>query len=323
MLSRIEKYKSKHPIKKTLIILGALFLSISLGSGVKTALADVDVQLLMQNWFSKKQDESLKEIDIAIDTEKDLLMGQLKEQLQAEMQAAEANLASFTAHQKQSRLEALQAYADNLKSNMKIDNSEQEAVVLANLDAIINQAKAQMDGQAAELKLIPIPAPETPLTQEPVISMPAPNTEVTPVPENGGSNEQSPNIESNVISTQEPIQSTEPNVEEPVDSAPPEPVVVDIYSVTDWFAMPNLENITVEELTIASGVFSINSTFSDIMMNPKARQAMNNVLRGIENHPEFHQIQYKSIEEMSRVAPSQFNEKVLYLLNKSLSAITI
>lgn len=319
MLSRIEKYKSKHPIKKTLIILGALFLSISLGTGVKTAFADVDVQLLMQNWFSKKQDESLKEIDIAIDTEKDLLMGQLKEQLQAEMQAAEANLASFTANQKQSRLEALQAYADNLKSNMKIDNNEQEAVVLANLDAIINQAKAQMDGQAAELKLIPIPTPEMPQTEEPVVSTPTPNPEITPTPGGGETVEQAPIADSNPA----PIQTTEPTVEEPVDSAPPEPVVVDIYSVTDWFAMSNLENITVEELTIASGVFSINSTFSDIMMNPKARQAMNNVLRGIENHPEFHQIQYKSIEEMSRVAPSQFNEKVLYLLNKSLSAITI
>lgn len=323
MLSRIEKYKSKHPIKKALIILGALFLSISLGSGVKTALADVDVQLLMQNWFSKKQEESLKEIDVAINTEKDVLMSQLKEQLQAEMRTAEKSLADFTATQKQSRLDALQAYANNLKSNMKIDNSEQEVAVLANLDTILAQAKAQMDGQEAELKLIPIPTPEVPPIQEPVISTPAPNLEVTPVPESGGSVEQAPKPESNPESIPGPNQSSEPTVEEPVASAPPEPVVVDIYSVTDWFTMPNLQNVTVEELSIASGVFSINSTFSDIMMNPKARQAMNSILRGIENHPEFHQIQYKSIEEMSRVAPSQFNEKVLYLLNKSLSAITI
>ncbi|MFJ7972076.1 hypothetical protein [Psychrobacillus sp. NPDC096389] len=319
MLSRVEKYKKLRPYKKITIIVGALFLSISLGTGVKTALADQDIQGLLTNWFNNKKAESVQEIDGAVASETDRLMKSLEIDLQEEMKNAQNELANFTASQKQSRLEALQAYANNLKSNMKIDNSEQEAAVLANLDAIINQAKAQMDEQAAELKLIPIPIPEMSQTEEPVVSTPTPNPEITPVHGSGENVEQAPIKETNP----ESIQSTEPTVEEPVASAPPEPVIVDIYSVSNWFTMPDLQNVTVEELTIASGAFSINSTFSDIMMNPKARQAMNSVLRGIENHPEFHQIQYKSIEEMSRVAPSQFNEKVLYLLNKSLSAITI
>ncbi|SES30919.1 hypothetical protein [Psychrobacillus sp. OK032] len=323
MLSRIEKYKTKHPFKKVLIIIGALFLSVSVGSGVKTALADVDVQHLMANWFSKKQDESLKNIDEAIGEERDVLMGQLKDQLNAEMQLAEKQLAEFTAAQKQTRIAALQEYANNLKAGMKVDNREQQAAIMANLDAIITQAKVQMEGQAAELKLIPIPTPEMPPTQAPVVPTPTPNPVLTPSPGSEGNVEQAPPVtEPNPETAPEPNQSTEPTTEEPAASTP-EPVVVDIYSVNNWFTMPNLQNVTVEEIAIAGGVFSTESTFSDIMMNSKAREAMNSILSGIENHPEFHQIQNKSIDEMSRIAPSLFNEKVLYLLNKSLSQITI
>ena len=131
MLSRIEKYKRK-PIKKVAMIAGALCLFIGLGGGVKTALADQDVQLLMEKWFLKKQDESLKEIDSAISTERDVLMEQLKDQLNTEMQLAEKQLAEFTAIQKRTRIEALQEYANNIKAEMNIDNSEQQAAIMKN-----------------------------------------------------------------------------------------------------------------------------------------------------------------------------------------------
>ncbi|MEI4770646.1 hypothetical protein WAX74_13505 [Psychrobacillus sp. FJAT-51614] len=310
MLSRIEKYKRK-PLKKATIIAGALCLCIGLGGGVKTALADQDVQLLMANWFSKKQGESLNEIDAAINTERELLMGQLKGELQAEMKAAEEQLANFTATEKQKRIEALQAHAEEIRESMKINNSPQQAAILTNLDAILTQAKAQMDGQTAELKLIPVPIPVTPPTPSPVVvPEPTPESGDKPEPTLGTENGEQP----------QPAPSTEVS---PVEVPALEPVVVDIYSVTDWFAMPNVQNVVVEEVTITGNVFSINSSFSDIIMNSKAREAMYSILRGIENHPQFHQIQNKSIEEMSRIAPSLFNEQVLYLLNKSLSTITI
>lgn len=65
-----------------------------------------------------------------------------------------------------------------------------------------------------------------------------------------------------------------------------------------------------------------NTTFSNIMMNSNARVVMNSILKGIEYHPQFDQIQFKTIDEMSRVALSLFTEKVLFLSNKSLSKIT-
>lgn len=311
MLSRVDKYKKKLPLKKETIIIGALFLSIGLGGGVKTALADQDIQGLLTNWFNNKKAESVQEIDGAVASETDRLMRSLEVDLQLEMKTAQSELATFTANEKQSRLQALQAYANNLKASMKIDNSEQEAAVLANLDAIINHAKAQMDGQAAELKLNSIPVPPS-VTPE-VIPNPEAKPEVTPAPE---SVEPAPKPEVDP----EPIQSTEPTAEVQVAQ---EPVEVDIFSVSDWFVSPNVQNVVVEELTISGNVFSINSTFSDIMMNSKAREAMTSILRGIENHPQFNQIQSKTIEEMSRVSPALFNEKVLFLLNKSLRTITI
>lgn len=223
MLSRLEKYKRK-PLKKATIIAGALCLSIGLGGGVKTALADQDVQLLMANWFSKKQDESLKEIDAAINTERDLLMGQLKFELQAEMKIAEEQLAAFTASEKQSRIAALQAHAEKIRASMKVDNSPQQAAILANLDAILNQAKAQMDGQAAELKLIPVPTPVTPASPSPVVPEPKPETgeksEPTPGTENGEQPEPTPTTE---VSPVEAL-PTEPVVEEKTQ----EPAAVDI-----------------------------------------------------------------------------------------------
>lgn len=179
---------------------GVLVLSIGLGTGMKTALADVDVQQLMANWFSKKQDASIKEIDHAIATERDLLMGQLKERLSTEMQFAEEQLAEFTATQKQIRIAALQEYANDIKAEMTIDSSEQQAAIMKNIDTIFENAKAQLDGQVAQLKLIPVPLTEvaplpapvvipekTPTPETPSIPVeeipPAPDTEVIPIPE--------------------------------------------------------------------------------------------------------------------------------------------
>ena len=319
MLSRMEKYKKIRRIKKTLIISGILVLSIGLGTGMKSALADVDVQQVMANWFSKKQDASIKEIDQAIGNEREVLMGQLKGQLSTEMQLAEKQLAEFTATQKQTRIAALKEYANNIKAGMTIDSSEQQAAVMKNIDIILENAKAQLDGQAAQLKLVTIPMPASSPVPAPA---PAPVVapETTPVPEV----ETSPKPETEVIPETEKAPEKEvkaassPVQEETVASPPAE---VDIYSVTDWFIKPNTSNVQIEELTVNDDVFSINTSFSDILMNSQARGILNSILPGLEKHAQFHLIQYKTIEEMSRVAPGHFTESVLYLLNNSLSTI--
>ena len=321
MLSRMEKYKKIRRIKKMLIISGILVLSIGLGTGMKSALADVDVQQVMANWFSKKQDASIKEIDQAIDSERDILMGQLKGQLSTEMQLAEKQLAEFTATQKQTRIIALQEYANNIKAGMTIDSSEQQAAVMKNIDIILENAKAQLDGQAAQLKLVTVPMPLTapvPASAPDLVVVPettpapAVETSPTPKPETEVIPETEKAPEKEVKAASSPVQK------EPVVSSP---VEVDIYAVTDWFVKPNTSNVQIEELAVTDDVFSINTSFSDILMNSQARGILNSILPGLEKHQHFHLIQYKTIEEMSRVAPGHFTESVLYLLNKKLSAV--
>lgn len=315
MLSRVDKYKKKLPFKKETIIIGALFLILGLGSGVKTALADQDIQSLLTNWFNNKKIESVQEIESSVDLERDRLMQDLEVEVQMQMQAAENQLISFTDTQKQTRIAALQEYANNIKAGITIDNSEQQAAVMKNIDIILENAKAQLDGQATQLKLVPIPNSDADPMPSPVVvpeTTPVPEVATTPTPET----EVIPETEK---APQKEVKDSSSSVQEESVASPP--VEVDIYSVTDWFVMPNTSNMQIEELAITDDVFSINTSFSDILMNSQARGILNSILPGLEKHPQFPLIQYKTIEEMSRVAPGHFTESVLYLLNKSLSTV--
>ena len=132
--------------KRILIVIGALFLSMSIGSGVKSAFAGQDITSMLSNWFSAKKTESINQIDEAITDEKDLLMVELKEGLQTEIQLAEDELAQFTQDEIELRLDGLRSFADELLLNMSVDNSEEHAEISATLDAIYEQALEQMKG---------------------------------------------------------------------------------------------------------------------------------------------------------------------------------
>lgn len=319
MVSRVEKYKKKRRIRKSVLIVAALFLVLTFGTGLNKALADLDVQTLLTNWFNEKQSVSVKDIEGAVASETDRLMRGLGEDLEQEMTKAQQDLVNFTKTQKESRIAALQSYAQDLKASLKIDNSEQEAAILANIDTIVAQAKAQMDGQASELKLLPVPVIPPVEASSPI--------QTTPTPSNEGKENLSqptpPDVTPEKDGTDEAISEKTEQPKAEVKAKEAEPVIVDVYTITDWFAMPSVQNVTVEEVEIPNGVFSINSTFSDILMNPKAADAMRSILRGIEKHPHFAEIQYKTIDEMSRICPSLFNETILYMLNKSLVQIQI
>lgn len=320
MLSRIDKYKKKRKFKRTTITIGILVI-LGFSGGMKTALADLDIQGLLTNWFNNKKVESVQEIEGAVSLERDRLMQNLEVELQREIQAAENQLNSFTATQKQTRITALQEYANNIKAGMTIDSSEQQAAVMKNIDIILENAKAQLDGQAAQLKLVslpmpaaaPVPASAPNLVVVPETTpAPAVETSPTPKPETEVIPETEKAPEKEVKAASSPVQK-EPDVSPPVE--------VDIYAVTDWFVKPNTSNVQIEELAVTDDVFSINTSFSDILMNSQARGILNSILPGLEKHQHFHLIQYKTIEEMSRVAPGHFTESVLYLLNKKLSAV--
>lgn len=144
MKDKLKSFQIKLTFKRILIVVGALFLSISIGSSMKSAFAGQDINSLLSNWFNTKKTESIQKIDEAITTEKDLLMIELKDGMQQEIQLAEEELTRFTQDEIESRINGLRDFADELLSNISIDNSNEQAEIIATLDSIYEQAIEQM-----------------------------------------------------------------------------------------------------------------------------------------------------------------------------------
>ena len=186
MVSRVERHKKKRKTKKVILLIGVVILSISIGSGVKTTFADTDVSTMLINWFNNKQSESIHEIDTAITAEKEILLAQLKTELKIEMDAAEKELNHFTQQEKVKRISTLRKHAAELISNLKIDNSNEKKAIIDNINSIVENALAQMDGVAATIhEKVVVPAPESPEKDKPVevpVTKPKPISESVPSP---------------------------------------------------------------------------------------------------------------------------------------------
>lgn len=207
MDSRVEKYKKKRKTKKNIVLIGAVILTLGIGSGMKTTFADADVSTMLVNWFNNKKSDSIREIDTAITKEKEILLSDLKKQLKAEMDAAEQQLDEFTERQKSSRIASLRQHAEQLIANLNIDNSEQEAAITSNIDSIVENAIAQMNGAAATIpETVVVPVTESPVETEPVEvpeTKPEPISETVPAP---------------VTPTPEPSPITDPIIEPVTES---------------------------------------------------------------------------------------------------------
>ena len=207
-------------------VFGALILSVTIGSGMTTAYADTDISSLLTSWFNNKQTESIQEIDQAITAEKNILIADLKKELQKEMKAAEKELDKFTDEEKKNRIKALQDYAKQLIKNMEIDNKDQKKEITTKYDAIIEQAIAQMNGveipapkAAPEPTTKPDKPKENPITEPNPTPSPEPIIEPPPVTEPI----QPPPVSESVTEPMEPAPVPEP-VTEPIQPAPiPDP----------------------------------------------------------------------------------------------------
>jgi hypothetical protein len=145
MKSRKVTFTKKKTTTRAKLLFGTLFLSIGIGSSITIAFADQDIHGLLGNWFAKQQTKSVETIEKAILSEKELQMQRLKEELQIEMNDAEQQLFQFTEKEKQQRIKNLKHYTDKLIKNLKIDNTEEEAAIINELDTIYNEAIQRMD----------------------------------------------------------------------------------------------------------------------------------------------------------------------------------
>ncbi|MBO0588888.1 hypothetical protein [Sporosarcina sp. E16_8] len=204
---KLKKYISKFSYKKIGLLLGALLLTISLGSGMNRAFAGQDVGSSLINWLGAKKTVSEQEISEAITSEKNRLMDELKIALQDEKNRAEEELAAFTEDEKLKRTSALREYAATLKENMKTDLTEEKEAIIADLDAQYNQTVQELNkptsikpkpgseikpGPASETEVKPDSTPEseagiqselTPKTDAETNPEPAPETEVATKPD--------------------------------------------------------------------------------------------------------------------------------------------
>lgn len=91
--------------------------------------------------------------------------------------------------------------------------------------------------------------------------------------------------------------------------------------VANWFDMPELGDVEMEELVITDDVYSTRCTVGELFKNEETKAIVTTYLGNVEEHPMFDMMQGFTIDAMSQIASDQFSEKMLYTLNKKLSQI--
>lgn len=91
--------------------------------------------------------------------------------------------------------------------------------------------------------------------------------------------------------------------------------------VANWFQMPDLEEVTVEELNICGDVYSTSCSFKELMKNEKAKNVLLKYLGDFTSNPMYSMMEGMKINMVASMAEDIFTEKVMYILNKELSQI--
>lgn len=92
--------------------------------------------------------------------------------------------------------------------------------------------------------------------------------------------------------------------------------------VSNWFQMPDLGDVEIEEIEITDDVYSTRSTLGELLKNPETRKVMDKYLSGFnEDHPMFGMAEGMTIEVVASMAEDLFTDKVMYTLNKELTQI--
>ncbi|NOU69703.1 DUF4982 domain-containing protein [Paenibacillus sp. LMG 31461] len=91
--------------------------------------------------------------------------------------------------------------------------------------------------------------------------------------------------------------------------------------VKNWFQVPDLGDMQVEELVITDDVYSTRCSMGEMMENDAARAVLEKYLGNFSEHPMFGMAQAMKIDMLASLAGDIFNETLLYALNKELTQI--
>ncbi|MBS4208202.1 glycoside hydrolase family 2 TIM barrel-domain containing protein [Bacillus sp. FJAT-50079] len=91
--------------------------------------------------------------------------------------------------------------------------------------------------------------------------------------------------------------------------------------VANWFEMPDLSDVEVEELHITDDVFSTRCTFNELMENEEAKAVLKKYLGDFTEHPMYGMAQGMQVDFIASMAEDMFTEQVIFALNKELTKI--
>lgn len=91
--------------------------------------------------------------------------------------------------------------------------------------------------------------------------------------------------------------------------------------VENWFEVPDLEHVEIEEFNITDDVYSTRSTFRELLDYEETKKVVDKYLPGIQDHSMFGMLEGFVIDDLAPLAPAQFDKKLLYTLNKELTKI--
>ncbi|WJY26442.1 hypothetical protein [Sporosarcina trichiuri] len=172
--------------RKVFILLFAVLLMWTAGTGGSHVLADTSIQGRLIGWFDKQKNQSIQEMDQAITAEKNRLMDRLRFELQLETQRAQAQLAQHTAAETAGSIQELQKYADALSAKIHVSNDSQKAAVSSAVDDALKRAKAIIQGAAVVPEVPPVVQPEPAPSKDATAKQPdeaATAEEAAPAPE--------------------------------------------------------------------------------------------------------------------------------------------
>lgn len=92
--------------------------------------------------------------------------------------------------------------------------------------------------------------------------------------------------------------------------------------VSNWFKMPEIGDVEIEEIQITDDVYSTKSTLGELLKCKETREVIDKYLGGFsEEHPMFEMAQGMTIEMLASMAEDMFTEKVMYTLNRELTKV--
>lgn len=91
--------------------------------------------------------------------------------------------------------------------------------------------------------------------------------------------------------------------------------------VDNWFKLPDLGDVEIEEIEITDDVYSTKDNFKTLYSNSETKAIIEKYLPDVEDSEMFNFLEGMNAEDMKGLAPNMFNDKLLFVLNKQLTKI--